>query len=160
MLLYKRRFGRSKVGISQKVKSVIMHNLCDTIFIWRRTLRKKCPYSELLQDFHVCINVPLSVNKLLSPKFIKQLHMGVCFNIYLQSDLFVERFPYSQICFVITFKKHVLQFWLNKTVNNRRYRLQNINSFQPNVSFLYPLKTSENLWFSEVLRGYENVTLG
>ena len=28
------------------------------------------------------------------------------------------------------------------------------------VTFLYPLKTSENLWFSDVFRGYGNMTLG
>ena len=27
------------------------------------------------------------------------------------------------------------------------------NPFQANVPFLYPLKTSENLWFSDVFRG-------
>ena len=27
------------------------------------------------------------------------------------------------------------------------------------VTFLYPLKTSENLWFSDVFRGYRNMTL-
>ena len=29
-----------------------------------------------------------------------------------------------------------------------------INPFQANTPFLYPLKTSENLWFSDVFRGY------
>ena len=32
--------------------------------------------------------------------------------------------------------------------------------YSPNVSFLYPLKMPENLWFSDVFRGYRNVTLG
>ena len=31
-----------------------------------------------------------------------------------------------------------------------------INSFHTNVPFLYPLKTLENLWFSDVFRGYRN----
>ena len=34
-----------------------------------------------------------------------------------------------------------------------------LNPFQSSVTFLYPLKTSENLWFSDVFRGYRNVTL-
>ena len=34
-----------------------------------------------------------------------------------------------------------------------------INSYSSNVTFLYPLKTSENPRFSEVFRGYKNVTL-
>ena len=34
------------------------------------------------------------------------------------------------------------------------------NSYSPNVAFLYPLETSENLQFSDVFRGYRNVTLG
>ena len=32
------------------------------------------------------------------------------------------------------------------------------NSFEANVLFIYPLKTSENLWCSEVFRGYGNGT--
>ena len=35
-----------------------------------------------------------------------------------------------------------------------------INTYSPNVTFLYPLKTSENIRFSDVFRGYRNVTLG
>ena len=34
------------------------------------------------------------------------------------------------------------------------------NPYSPNVTFLYPLKMSESLRFSDVLRGYRNVTLG
>ena len=34
-----------------------------------------------------------------------------------------------------------------------------ISLFHVCVPFLYPLKTSENLWFSDVFRGYKNVTL-
>ena len=43
---------------------------------------------------------------------------------------------------------------------NLRRRGHSINSYSPNVTFLYPLKTSENLGFSDVFRGYRNVTLG
>ena len=35
-----------------------------------------------------------------------------------------------------------------------------LNPYSPNVTFLYPLKTSENQRFSDVFRGYRNVTLG
>ena len=34
------------------------------------------------------------------------------------------------------------------------------NPYSSNVTFLYPLKTSENLLFSDIFRGYRNVTLG
>ena len=34
------------------------------------------------------------------------------------------------------------------------------NPYSPNVTFLYPLKTSENSRISDVFRGYRNVTLG
>ena len=37
--------------------------------------------------------------------------------------------------------------------------VNSLNSFQSSVTFLYPLKTSENLWFSDVFRCTE-VTLG
>ena len=35
-----------------------------------------------------------------------------------------------------------------------------LNPFWQNVAFLYPLNTSENLWFSVVFRGYRNGRLG
>ena len=38
--------------------------------------------------------------------------------------------------------------------------LTHLNLYSPNVTFLYPLKTSENGRFSDVFRGYGNVTLG
>ena len=34
-----------------------------------------------------------------------------------------------------------------------------LNPFHASISFLYPLKTSEKLWFSNVFRGYRNETL-
>ena len=34
------------------------------------------------------------------------------------------------------------------------------NPFQPDVPFLYPLKTSENKRFSDIFRGYRNRTPG
>ena len=34
-----------------------------------------------------------------------------------------------------------------------------LTHFSPIVKFLYLLKTSENLWLSDVFRGYRNVTL-
>ena len=36
---------------------------------------------------------------------------------------------------------------------------RDFNPFQANVLFVYPLKTSENLWFSDALRGYIKGTL-
>ena len=33
---------------------------------------------------------------------------------------------------------------------------KSINSFHVNIPFVYPLKTSENLWFSGVFRGCRN----
>ena len=41
----------------------------------------------------------------------------------------------------------------------RKY-LDWLNPYSLNVTFLYPLKTSENLGFSDVFRGYRKVTLG
>ena len=34
-----------------------------------------------------------------------------------------------------------------------------LNPFQVKIQFLYPLQSSENLWFSDVFRGYRNRTL-
>ena len=38
-------------------------------------------------------------------------------------------------------------------------RIYRLNPFQANVPYLYPLKTSGNLWFSDVFRGYRKGTL-
>ena len=37
--------------------------------------------------------------------------------------------------------------------------VENINPFSTNVPLLHPLKTSENLWFSDVFSGYKIGTL-
>ena len=39
------------------------------------------------------------------------------------------------------------------------YKKSVLNPFLANVPILYPLKTPENLWFSEVFRGYKMGTL-
>ena len=46
----KQTFRKSKVRISQEVKGIIMHNLCGTIFYIK---------AHVLQDFHICMSVPL-----------------------------------------------------------------------------------------------------
>ena len=51
MYVYKQIFRIFKVRLSQKVKGAIMRNLRDTIFYMK---------SNVLQDFHICISVPLS----------------------------------------------------------------------------------------------------
>ena len=41
----------------------------------------------------------------------------------------------------------------------KRLRENFLNHFTQNVPFLYPIKISENLWFSDVFRGYKTGTL-
>ena len=59
LYVYKQIFRISKVHISQKVKGVIMCNLCDTIFYMKM---------KILQDFHICISVPLKVQSCILKK--------------------------------------------------------------------------------------------
>ena len=55
----------------------------------------------------------------------------------------------------------IIQFLLRKNGYKVEYgHFSDIDPYFPNVTFLYPLKTSENLWFSDIFRGYINVTLG
>ena len=52
--------------------------------------------------------------------------------------------------------------WILKVSGDSILSLSQISTIKPfksNVAFLYPLKTPENLWFSDVFRGYRNVTL-
>ena len=46
-------------------------------------------------------------------------------------------------------------------MNTEKYTLtdNSFNSFQANVPFLYPMKTSEKQRFSDVFRGYRKVIL-
>ena len=50
---------------------------------------------------------------------------------------------------------YLLNAYLSKIKANN-----NFNPYYPNVTFLCSLKTSENQRFSDVYRGYRNVTLG
>ena len=52
----------------------------------------------------------------------------------------------------------VLKYASNTSISLRT-ALTKLNRFQVNVIFLYPLKTSENLWISDVFRGHEHRTL-
>ena len=53
---------------------------------------------------------------------------------------------HTKACFHLLGLKRIKHLLLPKSIN--------INPFHINVLFLYLLKTSENLWFSDVLRGY------
>ena len=55
-------------------------------------------------------------------------------------------------------KNHVDQFIYKRDLNENSFNL--FNPYSPNVTLLYPLKTTENQKFSYVFRGYRNVTLG
>ena len=59
-------------------------------------------------------------------------------------------------CTSISFKDRETMETFSK---EEHFITETINPFYSNVTFLYPQKTSENLWFSDVFRGYRNVTL-
>ena len=40
--------------------------------------------------------------------------------------------------------------------NKGKFMTKESNAFKANVPFLCPLKTSENLWFSDAFMGYRN----
>ena len=48
----------------------------------------------------------------------------------------------------------------SQRVRANYFHKKRVNPYSPNVTFLYPIKTSENLIFSAVFRGYRNVTFG
>ena len=59
----------------------------------------------------------------------------------------------------MSFKKLIRQGLIASNINIKK-TLNYLNPYSPNVTFLYPRKTPENLWFSDVFRVYRNVTLG
>ena len=77
-------------------------------------------------------------------------------NLYMKTTALRWKLVYSLINFIIplpvTYVKHS---WSNY----RRVAKRFLNPFQSSVTFLYPLKKSQNLWFSDIFRGYRNVTL-
>ena len=50
-------------------------------------------------------------------------------------------------------------FWSFQRLRKKNSGINWFNPIHANVLFLYPLKTSENQSFSDVFRGYRNVTL-
>ena len=61
-------------------------------------------------------------------------------------------------CYIMLEGTHrVVQSVCDHSLDTRLYL---VNPYSPNVTFLYPMKTSENGRFSDVFRGYRNVTLG
>ena len=82
-----------------------------------------------------------------------------CEYIFLQKTFFL--FFFCKILCFLSAHLYVIELFSYKTLTFH-YKLvieQNINSFQVNVLFLYTLKTSGNLLFSDIFRGYTNQTL-
>ena len=119
----------------------------------------------------ICGRQPLNFLKgylsqiLLGPFLSTLAHYTVCFYV-------LKRSYHSQLHLFITnmfpgesaVRKCSLEGYFEIVVNLRKKVLSQssfhlINPFYANVPFLYPLKTSENLWFSDVFRGYRNGTL-
>ena len=66
----------------------------------------------------------------------------------------------SKFCVIFTKNRTVFngtESFLHQTESITQY--QNFNPFSSNVPLLYPLKTSENLRFSDIFRGYRIGTL-
>ena len=54
---------------------------------------------------------------------------------------------------------HWTGFYMTQTSPKKVLNNPKIYPFQANVPFLYPLKTSENVWFSDFFSEYKNGTL-
>ena len=70
---------------------------------------------------------------------------GICVNT--RKTLWYGRFVFSFIWFIM------------KMLWGRKFNAFYLNSFSTNILLLYPLKTSENLRFSDVFRDYRSGTL-
>ena len=84
MFLYvcKQTFHISKVCISQRVKGVIMRNLCDTVFYIK---------TNVLQNFCFCISVPLSGMKTKS-----LIKLRISFLLKLNTDDLNQQIHYNK----------------------------------------------------------------
>ena len=81
------------------------------------------------------------------------------FRIQKNTDL--KKTPYlDKFHAVYNFATELEQFYhVNKNNSQSESTIDTLNPFLVNVLFLHPLKTSENLWFSNIFRGYRNGTL-
>ena len=62
-------------------------------------------------------------------------------------------------CFIVFFTSESKVIWCFVNVSGSKSTMQSFNPFSTNVPLLYPLKTSENLLFSGVFKGYRSGTL-
>ena len=62
-------------------------------------------------------------------------------------------------CYIVFFTSERKFIWCFVSVSSSKSTIQLFNPFSTNVPLLYPLKTTENLLFSHVFRGYRSGTL-
>ena len=86
---------------------------------------------------------------------------------HLLKKTLMENFFFADTLPIITARRFELQnsfTWFNSKYKQhwkiKQIFLSHFNPYSPNVTFLYPLKMSENRRFSDVFRVYRNVTLG
>ena len=112
------------------------------------------------------------------PKLIK-LILGFAGDLVVKSKLFTHSGSAALICHTFWFcvcpelftlpsfsiinhlpeKAHFFFQIQKQKWQSTKSQSTNLHPFQANVSFLYPLKTSENLWFSDVFRAYRKGAL-
>ena len=88
---------------------------------------------------------------------IMQMLLHTCYMMLIFSAVTLVIVP-SKTEFVNCFS-HVLLSTFIASQKIDQSHVMAINPFYSSVTFLYPLKTSENQRFSDVFRGYRNVTL-
>ena len=83
------------------------------------------------------------------------------FPALMENNIFFNHKSVDQGKTSIKVKKSKLRNMLTSKVNFTQYEILHFNSFTPNVTFIYPLKTPEGflitVGFSDVSRGYINV---
>ena len=98
MFLYvcKQTFRKSKLRISQKVKGVIMCNLCGTFFY---------VMTNVFQDFHICFSVTLKTKSVFCIKCTTYWGSSVKFHVHVRVEWFWILKLKDQ---VIRFQKHLI----------------------------------------------------
>ena len=121
--------------------------------IFKKTILKKL---EIFSGKYLCWSLFL-IKKLIIEKRLKHRRFPVNSVQFLEHSLSMFQKNLFFVYFEKQFETLVLIFRILLLTICKWY--MQINRFQSSVTFLHPLKTSENERFSDVFRGYRNVTL-
>ena len=131
----------------------------------------KIMHEHIQIPIHICPSWHILGRKLLLVKVFIAKNFPYFYDFVQISDSFVKKWPIAKIVLgknfqhlmkfyhIILLKNFISSYQSGTDTYTLRKKCPNTELFLVRIFLLYPLKTSENLWFSNIFRGYRNVTL-